>query len=232
MTTKGQTKYRPPLTREQQATVVQWRGLGIKYMLKALHGRGLGHFEDEAEGLAHVALCEAVRVWVPERGPFPSCLKWWVSSVANKFQAHGARTVQQSEHAREYVDGWSLDAPISRRWSDRSTMNGGETWQDFLVDDSASDPTQNLDAQRLARAIPLVLRQRMLRAAKTPKAREYAEDSVSMWWERAQAEEFGEIPLEAFAHMLGVSRERVRQRVDKVQQEFERWAAELREEAA
>lgn len=230
MTTKGMTKPRQPLTREQQVTVVKWRALGIKYMLHALRKRGLEHFNDEAEGLAHEALMEAVRVWEPKRGAFASCLKWWIRNAADLFSAHGARTVHQSGHAVEHVDAWSLDAPV--RMNNHSGLEQLTTWMDLLPDDSLHEPSEAVDIRRLTRAIPLVMAERLTRHAKNRNAREYAEDSVSIWWERQQAEEFGEIPLEAFAHILGVSRQRVSQREAMVQKEFEKWAREIREEAA
>lgn len=221
---------RKPLTREQQATVTKWLPLACKYTLWGLIQRGLRHYEDEAEGLAAEALLDAVRVWEPERGPFPACLKWWVWSTLNKFSAHGARTVHQSEHAEEYVDAWSLNMPATDGYHGGVTQI--VTFQDLLVDDSVSDPTEDVDARRLARAVPIVLRQRMSREANTNKAREYAAESVSIWWKRLQAEEYGEIPLQHFADVLGVCRERIRQREAQVQREFEEWARELREEAA
>lgn len=226
MTTSGQTKYRPPLTSEQQATVVKWRPLGIKYMLKALRGRGLGHFEDEAEGLAHWALMEAVRVWRPADGPFPACLKFWVRNTADKFSAHGARTVQQSEHAREYVNAWSLDAPLKRT---DGTLEGS-TWQDMLANEVEDDPSENVDARRLARALPILLPVFMARKNERRYALAYAEESFRLWWIR----NFGEsdATLDSLGVQLRISRERVRQRVEKVQAEFELWADPLRKEAA
>lgn len=225
MTTKGLAKYRPPLTREQQATVVQWRGLGIKYMRKALHGRGLGHFEDEAEGLAHVALCEAVRVWVPERGSFPSCLKWWVSSVANKFSAHGARTVQQSEHSAEYVDAWSLNrAP----YHFLDSGNPAGTWEDLLVNESVGDPSEPIDSRRLMRAAEVVLPRRVAGGRDGKIAKRNAQLSVQFWVARM----LEDTPYEPLGAPHGLSRQAVQQRVARVQRAFEEWAAELREEAA
>lgn len=223
------TKKRQPLTREQQATIVQWRPLAIKYTLKALHGLGLGHYEDEAAGLAAEALIGAVYVWNPKRGAFASCLKWWVMSVAKTFCAHGARTVHQSGKAREYVDSWSLDAPLTRGGG--ALADG--TWQDRLADDSIPDPADAVDAPRLYRDVYRALPR--LVAGKGAKAKElrYAKESVRIWGLRALGDEEPEdVTLEKLGQEVGVSRERIRQREAKVQRAFERWAEQIRSEAA
>lgn len=221
-------KKRLPLTREQQATVTQWRPCAIKFMRRAIIARGLSHYEDETEGLAAEALMGAVNVWDPKRGSFATCLAWWVKSVAKTFHAHGARTVQQSPKKAESQDAWSLNKAVHV-----NSHGGAEvvtTWQDVLADESLSDPTEDVDARRLARAVPLLLPTFMARKNERRAALAYAEESFSLWHRRNFSDE--EVTLEALASELGVSRERVRQRVEKVQQEFERWARPLREEAA
>lgn len=222
-------KKRQPLTREQQTTVTQWRPLAIKYMLKALHGLGLGHYEDEATGLAAEALMGAVYVWNPKRGSFASCLKWWVLSVAKTFSAHGARTVHQSGKAREHVDSWSLNAPLERTGG---ALESGE-WQDLLADDSVGDPSVPVDAPRLIRAAAHVLPRLVAGPGAKAKELRYARESVRIWGLRAFGEEEPEdVTLEKLGQEIGVSRERIRQREAKVQRVFEQWAAGIRKEAA
>lgn len=218
---------RKPLTREQQATVTKWLPLACKYTLWGLIQRGLRHYEDEAEGLAAEAILDAVRMWVPERGPFPACLKWWVWSTLNKFSAHGARTVHQSERADEYLDAWSLNMPVTDGYHGGVTQI--VTFQDLLVDDSIGDPSEPVDAGRLSRAVPLILARRIAATIPRADALESARQSVRLWYAR---EVDDDVTLDELAQQMGISRQAVQQRTARVQDVFERWAREVREEAA
>jgi hypothetical protein len=223
----ARTKKQQPLTKVQQEIVIQWRPLACRYVLLGLRRRGLAHFMDEVDGLAADALVRAVGVWVPERGGFASCLKWWVRYVMRHLCAHGARVVHQSERATSYVDAWSLNAPVT---TNRTETEFHGTWQDLLADETASDPAEDVDARRLARAVPLLLPVFMARKNERRNALAYAEESFRLWHLRTFSEE--DVTLDALASQMGVSRERIRQRVEKVQEEFERWAKPIREEAA
>lgn len=220
------TKKRQPLTAEQQATVVQWRPLAIQYTAKAMTKRGLMHFMDEVEGIAHEALVLAVDVWVPSRGSFPSCLKWWVASCTNKFSAHGARTVQQSEHSAEYVDSWSLNRPVSSRGGHGGVVM--TTWEELLVDENSVDPTETMDRRRLLRAAEVVLPRRVAANRDGEVARRNARLSVELWALRV----LDGAPFEELGQPHGLSRQAVQQRVARVQEAFEAWARPIREEAA
>lgn len=229
MTTSGQTKHRPPLTREQQATVVQWRTLAIKYALKGLRRRGLGHFEDEAVGIAHAALMDAVRVWVPSRGSFPSCLKLWVASHANKFMAHGARTVHQSEHARQYTDAVSIDSSVRRHGPEAIDFDPGDVFVGGVLEDrSIGDPSESVDTRRLLRAAEVVLPLRVAGGRSGLLAKRSAQLSVELWAKRT----LDGAPYEEIGAPHGLSRQAVQQRVARVQAAFEEWARPIREEAA
>lgn len=222
-------KKRQPLTPEQQRTVTQWLPLACKFTRQALQLRGLHHHTDETEGLAADALMCAVDVWDPKRGAFASCLKWWVLAVANKFSAHGARTVHQSERSEEFMDAWSLNAPVSKG----GYKEGETTWSERLVDESTPDPVASVDARRLVRAAEHVLPRLVAGHGARKKQLRYAAESVRLWGLRNVSDEDPkDVTLEKLGQSIGVSRERVRKREAKVQAAFERWAKELREEAA
>lgn len=219
-----QPKKRQPLTAEQQATVVQWRPLACKYVLKSLHGLGLGHFEDEAEGLAADALMGAVRVWDPRRGAFASCLKWWVRATVRVFRAHGARVVHQAEDTREFLPAFSLNAPL------KGDSQGVLTWEERLLDDSLGDPSEAVDAARLLRAAEVILTGRLEAESDGHVSREMAEAFYRVWFDREV--DGDDTPMHLIGWAWGVSRQRAHQRLDRVRAGFEEWARDIREEAA
>lgn len=224
-------KKRQPLTREQQATVAQWRPLAIKFMRKAIHARGLSHFDDEVEGLAADALMGAIYVWDPKRGTFATCLAWWVKSIAKTFHAHGARAVHQSAKRAESQDALSLNTPV--HVNNHSGTTVVTTWQDVLEDESTPDPTDAVDAPHLYREALRVLPRLVAGKGAKPKRVRYAKASVRMWALRnVEDSDPDDVTLEKIGQEYGISRERVRQREAKVQAAFERWAETLRKEAA
>lgn len=219
---------RPPLTAAQQAIVVEWRRLAMKYTRRLLFGYGLREFEDEVPGLAAVALVEAVRVWVPARGPFGACLRWWVRRVMQEFRVRGARVVHQpldSSPAR-LEPTYSLNRPLSRD----EGQQDGETWQDILPDEATADPSESVDSRRLIRAAYHLLPSAVAGRNATKREAKRARQSVNLWAVRALGD--GGETLQELGDSVGLTREGVRQREAKVQAVFERWAAELRAEAA
>lgn len=218
------TKKRQPLTREQQATVIQWRPLAIKYTLNALHGLGLGHHEDEATGLAAEALIGAVYVWNPKRGAFASCLKWWVRAVVRVFRAHGARVVHQAEDTKDFLPSFSLNVPVHAAPGNRHPT----TWEDLLVSE-ASDPADTVDSARLSRAAEAHVT-RALRDEGGHVSEAAAHLFYDVWLARTTGED--DTPMHLIGWSWGVSRQRAQQRVAQVQAAFEDWARPIREEAA
>lgn len=221
-------KKRLPLTREQQATVTQWRPLAIKYVGTALRINGLAHFMDEVEGVAHDALMLAVAAWEPDRGPFPSCLKWWVLSRVKKFSAHDARTVHQSEHSARFVDATSMSALINRKYADSEFGLPDLTLDKAIEGGEIDDPSENMDRRRLLRAAEIVLPRRVLANRDGETARRNAKLSVELWAMRV----LDGAPFEELGAPHGLSRQAVQQRVARVQAVFEDWAKPIREEAA
>lgn len=218
-------KKREPLTAAQQATVTQWHPLACKYTLKALHGRGLGHYEDEAEGLAADALMGAVNVWEPRRGSFASCLKWWVLAVVNVFRTHGARVVHQAEHATELLPTYTLDAPVTTG----PLISHPMTWLD-LLEAAPDDVSGAVDATRLYRAAEVVVTRRLVAESGGRLTPEMAANFYSVWVDRKTGED--ETPMHFIGWAWGVSRQMAQQRVARVEAAFESWAAEIRKEAA
>lgn len=219
---------RPPLTAAQQATVVEWRLLAIKYTRRLLFGYGLREFEDEVPGLAALALVEAVRVWVPSRGSFATCLRWWVRRVLQDFRARGARTVHQpiESSPKDYAPTFSLSRPIGQDQSEKS----GETWQDVTRDESVGDPSEAVDSRRLLRAAYHVLPHAVAGFDPTKRELRRARESVHLWGARVLGD--GEETLQELGDAHGLTREAVRQRILAVQSAFDKWAEELRKEAA
>lgn len=222
-------KKRQPLTREQQATVTKWRPCAIKYMRKAILARGLSHHEDEVEGLAADALMGAIHVWEPKRSTFPTCLLWWVKSVAKTFHAHGARTVHQSAKKAASEDAWSLNAPLVHK----GEASLSATYLDAIEDRSIPDPIDAVDAPQLYRTALRVLPRLVAGKGAKPKQIRAAKESVRIWALRNVEDSDPEsVTLEKLGAEFGVCRERIRQREAKVQRLFEKWAAGIREEAA
>jgi DNA-directed RNA polymerase sigma subunit (sigma70/sigma32) len=218
---------RPPLTKEQQETVTQWRPLAIRYTRRLLFGYGLRDFEDEIPGLAAEALVEAARVWDPKRARFATCLRWWVRRVLQSFRAHGARVVHQSMSTRpkDFVANFSLDQHTHNGTYETADM----TWADLLVDESLGDPAETVDTRRLLRAAFHVLP--IMVAGRDPTRRQlaHARESVRLWGERQLD---GDTTLQELGDACGITREGVRRRVLNVQEAFEAWARPIREEAA
>lgn len=221
-------KKRQPLTREQQATVTQWRPLAMKLTRHLLLGYGLRAFEDEIPSLAADALMEAVRVWDPKRATFATCLRWWVRRVLQGFRAHGARVVHQSMDTppREFLPAFSLDN-LTPSYND--TDASGETWLGFIVDESVEDPAAAVDSRRLIRAAFHVLPRLVAGENPTRLEKKRARESVRLWGERTLD---GEATLQELGDSVGMTREGVRRRVLAVDVAFETWAAGIRQEAA
>lgn len=221
-------KKRQPLTAAQQATVLQWRRLAMKYTRRLLYGYGLRQFEDEVSGLAAEALVEAVRVWVPSRGSFGSCLRWWVRRVLQSFRAHGARTVHQAVESspRDFRPIFSLNKSLE--FGPAESI--GDTWQDVLRDDSTADPSEPVDSRRLLRAAYHLLPRAVAGRDPTKREMQRARESVHLWGARVLGD--GEETLQELGDAAGLTREGVRQRILAVQTAFDAWAAELRREAA
>lgn len=210
-----------PLTPEKQAIVVKWRPLALKYAMQALQRRGLQHFMEDAEGIAHIALVRAVNVWRPEK-PFPPCLRVWVLRMAKVFNAHEARTVQQAEGSAAFADIWSLNAPVAH------DHERGATWEDLLVDESAVDPSEPIDSMRLMRAAKAVLPSLVTGGRHGKEAARNARLSVKLWARRM----LEDAPYEELCKPYKLSRQAAQQRVARVQAAFEDWARPIREEAA
>lgn len=212
-----------PLTPEKQAIVVKWRPLALKYAMQALQRRGLQHYMEDAEGVAHIALVRAVNVWRPEK-PFPPCLRVWVARMAKIFNAHDARTVHQSERSASHVDALSINAPIKYRGNTIDDY----AYQDALVDHSIGDPAEPIDSMRLMRAVETVLPSLVTGGRRGKEASRNARLSVKLWARRT----LEDVPYEELGRPYKLSRQAVQQRVARVQAAFEEWARPIREEAA
>lgn len=219
---------RPPLTAAQQATVVQWRRLAMKHTRRLLFGYGLRGFEEEVPGLSALALVEAVRVWVPTRGSFATCLRWWVRRVLQDFRARGARPVHMPVDTKreDFTPTYSLDSPLRDDVEERRAV----TWKDVLVDESAGDPSEPVDSRRLLRAAYHVLPRAVAGHNPTKREMKRARESVHLWGARVLGD--GEETLQELGDAAGLTREGVRQRILAVQTAFDAWAKEIRREAA
>lgn len=229
MSTQEQRKPRSPLTPEQRQTVAKYWLLAMKYTRRLLFGYGLRSFEDDIPSLAADALMEAVRVWDPARATFPTCLRWWVRRIMQGFRAHGARVVHQSMDTRpsDFHAAFSLNQYTNRKSEDAPE----ETWQDLLEDENVDDPTENVDAARLYRAAAYELPKRVtgrVGAKRGKRAQKEARENFRLWSARV----LEGVEYATLAKPLGVSRQTIQHRVDRMNAVFERWAAELREEAA
>ncbi|RKH09009.1 hypothetical protein D7X74_30470 [Corallococcus sp. CA047B] len=210
-----------PLTAEQRALCAKWLPLAVKLTLQSLNHRGFAHHEDEAEGLAGIAIVKAARVWEPTRGRFPWCLRLWVRQEVRIFACHGAQTVHRSQRAHG-VGAYgvvSLDAKLLPDESDSSAF------LDFL-EAPRVDVAEALDAGRLMVRAKSEVARRLAGWKPTAAKRRVAKESVGLWVART----LEGATLESLAGPLGISRQAVDQRVARVQVVFERWAAEVRGE--
>ena len=229
MSTQEPRKYRPPLTARQQRIVTEYWRLAMKYTRRLLFGYGLRAFADEVPSLAADALMEAVRVWEPSRATFPTCLRWWVRRTLQGFRAHGARVVHQSMDTlpKDFQTAFSLNQYTNAKADDAPD----ETWQDLLEDENADDPAERVDAARLYRAAAYELPRRVtgrVGAKCGKRAQKEARENFRLWSARVlEGAEYATL-----AKPLGVSRQTIQHRVDRMNAVFERWAAEIREEAA
>lgn len=217
---------RPPLTKSQQETVLKWRPLALKYTRRLLFGYGLRDFEDEIPSLAADALMEAIRVWGPERAGFHTCLRWWVRRVLQGFRAHGARVVHQSMDTdpKDFVTAFSLNQYTG-------PTEAQETWLDLLEDESTRSVGDEMDARRLYLAAKDEIPARIIGrrgAHVSPKARKAAVAGFGLWHARVLEGH----TYEELAAPLGLSRQAIQHRISRVHEAFEKWAREIREEAA
>lgn len=214
-----------PLTKEQQALCVQWRGLAISYAMRAMKKHGLETHMDEAEGLADESLVRAARVWASERGSFPACVKWWVFSKVRLYRTHGGLAVARSRYQWEAPPIYSLNA--TRGGHGRSTSDE-ETWQDVLEDPNP-ERLDNTDARRVARAFEVEAIRALIGNYTTTKKADSARLTFALWARKFSDDE---VTFEQLGAEYGFSRQAAEQRFKRVQAIFEDWARDIREEAA
>jgi len=218
-----------PLTREQQALCVQWRGLAISYAMRAMKKHGLETHMDEAEGLADESLVRAARVWIPARGSFPACLKWWVFSKVRLYRTHGSLVVSRDREQWEAPEIYRLDAPV--QGIRRSATHGNEeTWHEiFESPDTEPARLDGTDARRVARAAELAIIGALSDRYSTQRKVDSARVSFEVWARKFSDDE---VTFEELGAEYGFSRQAAEQRFRRVQAIFEAWAAGLRAEAA
>lgn len=214
-----------PLTPEQQALCVQWKGLACKYTLKMMSRRAsLAHMMDEAESIAFEALCCAAVNWRPADAPFPACLIWQVRKFVNRAECQYSRVVHHNRHN---------DGPTApHAFSLNETVHGGiaytgestkTTFLDLVCDESEPPSTdvEVRDAiEALLEALPAMVR--------TGAGMASARKSVSMWEKHV----LGGQTFDVIAKRHGISRQAVQCRVEKVNAATLKWAEKVKREAA
>lgn len=225
-----------PLTPEQQALCVQWKGLACKYTLKMMGRRAsLAHMMDEAESIAFEALCRAALAWRPDAAPFPACLKWWVKSFVNLADRHHGRVVRHSEKREGPMPlhAFSLNATMHSGQTASSTSGQATdvTFMDALADEDANPVDVDVEIhnalEALVEYLEVALKARGLSRQK--KRREYIVRTSIEWWLSRSLDEEG---FDSIAKRHRVSRQAVQQRVSRVDRLVERWAEKVKREAA
>jgi len=204
---------------------VQWRGLAISYAMRAMRKHGLESHMDEAEGLADESLVRAARVWVPTRGTFPSCVKWWVFSKVRLYRTHGGLVVSRDREQWEAPVVFRLNAPVTGH---RVSAADEETWQDRLEDPNP-ERLDDTDARRVARAFEVEAIRALIGNYTTAKKADSARLTFEVWARKFSDDD---VTFEQLGAEYGFSRQAAEQRFKRVQAIFEDWAAGLRAEAA
>lgn len=209
----------PPLTAEQQATVVKWLPAARKFARRIMaRRRSLRHIDDEAYSIGYEAACRAVLTWKPHLGAYSTCLIHWIRHFAHMAECHYSRVV----HLPRKYDGpsvaraYSLEAEFHKG----DAMHGHDvTWKDML---RGNDVIASAEATSALKVLAEHIHEVLSRRGGDRQARIAVE-----WWRRraVYGDEFGVI---AKAH--GVSRQAVEQRVARVQRVVDAWSVRVRRE--
>lgn len=222
-----------PLTPEQQALCVQWKGLACKYTLKMMGRRAsLAHMMDEAESIASEALCCAAVNWRPNDAPFPACLIWQVRKCVNRAECQYSRVVHHNRHndGPTAPHAFSLNETAHAAASAHGDVTD-TTFLDLLADEDANPVDVDVEIhnalEALVEYLEAALKARGLSRQK--KRREYIVRTSIEWWLSRSLYEEG---FDSIAKRHKVSRQAVQQRVSRVDRLVERWAEKVKREAA
>ena len=193
-----------PLTREQQELAVKWR----KYAYKCAgrHFARSPHLADIIESRVNLVLCSAARTWNPEKGEFKGWLALWVKLMGEGVYREAGPSNESLNDVVPGTDGLELIETIPAKEDE------GETSVEDV--DSIRQRIQDEVPQRLVRGNPRY----SLRLARLDVA------DWMRWLDGSTATELGA--------QRGLSRQRMHQILNRVQSAFDRWALEIRREAA
>lgn len=190
------------LTKEQQELCVRWRNYAYKCAGK--HFARAPHLRDIIESRVNMVLCSAARTWDPAKGEFKHWVARWVNGIGQSVVREHGPAMDSLHDVIPGTDGVEVG--------------------DTLVAPHEDSDMRDFDhlRQRLLSELPA----RIVR--NNPKKPLHIARADLSDWLRWNAGECGT----TLGAQRGVSHQRMGQILKRVQEVFERWAHEVRKEAA